>query len=49
MVSDIIKNNTKQYYIDYTRTRNEIRDKVGKYFYQQTECKPMVLIMLQEI
>ena len=49
MVSEIIKNNTKPFYIDYTKVRNEIRDKVGKYFYQETESKPMILIMIEEI
>lgn len=49
MASDIIKNNTKVSYIDYSKTKNEIRDKIGKYFYQQTESKPVILIMMQEV
>ena len=49
MSLEIIKNNTKVSYIDYGKTKNEIRDKVGNYFYQQTESKPIILIMIQEV
>ena len=49
MALEIIKNNTKGSYIDYGKTKNEIRDKIGNYFYQQTESKPIILIMVQEI
>lgn len=49
MALEIIKNNTKVSYIDYGKTKNEIRDKVGKYFYQETESKPVILIMMQEV
>lgn len=49
MALDIIKNNTKVSYIDYSKTKNEIRDKIGKYFYQETESKPVILIMMQEV
>ena len=49
MSLEIIKNNTKVSYIDYGKTKNEIRDKVGNYFYEQTESKPIILIMIQEI
>lgn len=49
MSLEIIKNNTKVSYIDYGKTKNEIRDKVGNYFYGQTESKPIILIMIQEI
>lgn len=49
MAKAIIENNTKGSYIDYSKVKNEIRDKVGKYFYQETECKPVLLIMMQEV
>ena len=49
MALDIITNNTKVSYIDYSKTKNEIRDKIGKYFYQETESKPIILIMIQEV
>jgi len=49
MAKDIIISNTNGNYIDYSKVKNDIRDKVGKYFYQETECKPILLIMMQEV
>ncbi len=49
MMLNIIKDNTKSSYVDYAKVKNEIRDKIGKYFYQETESKPIILIMMQEI
>ena len=46
---EIIQENTKSNYIDFNKVKIGIRDKVGKYFYEQTECKPMILIVLQEV
>ncbi len=45
----IVNENTKQNYVDFNKIKSGIRDKVGKYFYQQTECKPMILIVMQEV
>lgn len=39
----------KPNYIDYTKVKNGIRDRLGKYFYQETECKPMILVVTQEV
>ena len=47
--ASIIEANTKHNYVDYNNIKIEIRDKVGKYFYDQTECKPMILVVIQEI
>lgn len=46
---EVINENTKPNYVDFNKIKNGIRDKVGKYLYQQTECKPMVLIVMQEV
>jgi len=46
---NVIKENTKTNYVDFTKIKSGIRDKVGKYFYEQTECKPMVLIVIGEV
>ena len=35
--------------IDYNSIKNDIRDKLGKYFYNETECKPMVITVIQEV
>lgn len=46
---EIIKKNTNENYIDFNKVKSGIRDKLGKYLYQETECKPMILIVLQEV
>ncbi len=45
----VIKENTKENYIEFNKVKMGIRDKLGKYLYEQTESKPMILIMLQEV
>lgn len=45
----IVKEHIKPNYVDFNKIKSGIRDKVGKYFYQQTECKPMILIVMQEV
>ena len=47
--NEVIKENTKINYIDFNKTKIGIRDKVGKYLYQETECKPMILLVMQEV
>ena len=49
IASEIILKNTKTNYVDFSKVKFEIRDKVGKYFYEQTECKPMILIVIGEV
>ena len=46
---EVINENTKPYYIDFNKTRMGIRDRLGKYLYQETECKPMILLVMQEV
>ena len=47
---DIIKNNVEaDSKVDYTKIKNDVREKLGKYFYQETECKPMVITVIQEV
>ena len=46
---EIIHNNTKPAYVDFNKIKSEIRDKLGKYLYQETECKPMILVVIQEV
>ena len=46
---EVIKENSKTNYVAFTKIKSGIRDKVGKYFYEQTECKPMVLIVIGEV
>ena len=46
---NVIKDHTKSNYVDFSKVKLGIRDKVGKYFYEQTECKPMILIVIGEV
>ena len=46
---EIIENNIRPHYVDFNKIKSEVRDQVGKYFYNQTECKPMILIVIQEV
>lgn len=49
MASSVIKENTKSNFVDFSKVKLGIRDKVGKYFYEQTECKPMILVVIGEV
>ena len=49
IAADVIHENTKTNYVDFSKVKLGIRDKVGKYFYEQTECKPMILIVIGEV
>lgn len=49
IVSDVIKENVKENYIDYNKLKLSIREKLGKYLYKETESKPMIIIIVQEI
>ena len=46
---EVIRENTKENYVDYNKIKQGIRDRLGKYFYEETECNPMILIITQEI
>ncbi len=47
---EIITNNThNERYADYQKIRNEIREKVGDYLYKETECRPVLLTVIQEL
>lgn len=47
---ETIKSNTfSNKYADYVKIRNDIREQVGSYLYKQTQCKPVILTVIQEI
>ncbi len=46
---EIIENNINNNYVDYNNIKLEIRDKLSKYFYNETECKPMIIAVIQEV
>jgi ribonuclease J len=45
----VIKENIKDSYVDFTKIRNGIREKLSKFLYQATECNPMILVIIQEV
>ena len=47
VIKDNIENDTKK--VDYTNIKNDVRDRLGKYFYKETECKPMIITVIQEV
>ena len=46
---DIIEKNTSNNYVDYNNIKLEIREQLSKYFYSETECKPMIIAVIQEV
>ena len=47
--SEVIKEFTTPNYVDFNKIKLGIRDKLGKYFYQETGSKPMIIIVVQEV
>ena len=41
--------NTSEHKVDYTKVKNEIREELGNYFYKETEAKPMIITVIQEV
>ncbi len=46
---EVIESNISPKYIDFNNIKTEIRDKLSKYFYVETECKPMIIAVIQEV
>lgn len=42
-----IESNNKR--VDYTKIKSDVRDILGKFFYKQTESKPMIITVIQEV
>ncbi len=47
VIESNIETNTKK--VDYTKIKNDVRDVLGKFFYQATESKPMIITVIQEV
>ena len=39
--------NTK--HVEYNKLKNSLRENLGKYLYKETECKPMIITVFQEV
>lgn len=46
---NIIERNTNNNYVDYNNIKVQIREELSKYFYNETECKPMIIAVIQEV
>ena len=46
---NIIKANTHNNYLDYSKVKNSIREELSKYLYEETGNKPMIISVIQEI
>ena len=49
MSSEIINKNISSNYVDYSKIKSDLRDVLGNFFYTETECKPMVITLINEI
>ena len=45
----VIERNVTPNYIDYNKIKVEIREELSKYLYHETECKPMIIAVVQEV
>lgn len=46
---EVIMENIKPDNVNFNKIKLGIRDRLGKYLYKETECKPMILIVIQEV
>ena len=46
---NIINNNINPKYVDYNLIKVQIREELGKYLYEETACKPMIIAVVQEV
>jgi ribonuclease J len=36
-------------YVEFNKIKNSVREEVGKYLYLETECRPMIITVIQEV
>lgn len=46
---EVINENTSNNYVEYNKIKLGIRDRLSKYLYDETECKPMIITVIQEV
>lgn len=47
VIEGSIEINSKR--VDYSKIKNDVRDVLGKFFYKETESKPMIITVIQEV
>jgi tRNA pseudouridine(55) synthase len=45
----VIERNITPTYVDYNKIKNEIREELSRYLFEETECKPMIIAVVQEV
>ena len=45
----VIERNITPTYVDYNKIKNEIREELGNYLFNETACKPMIIAVIQEV
>lgn len=46
-INDSIEEKTKR--VDYSRIKNDVRDRLGRFLYEKTGSKPMIITVIQEV
>lgn len=46
---EVINSNISNNYVEFNKIKTGIRDELGKYLYNETECKPMIITVVNEI
>ena len=47
VIETSINDNNKR--VDYAKIKNDVRDVLGKFFFKETESKPMIITVIQEV
>ena len=47
VIEENIEQDSKK--VDYTAIKNSVRDKLGKFLYKETESRPMIITVIQEV
>lgn len=46
---NVIQRNISDVYVEYNKIKTEIREELGDYLFKETECKPMIIAVIQEV
>ena len=46
---EVINSNIGNNYVEFNKIKTGIRDELGKFLYTETECKPMIITVVNEI
>ncbi len=47
IIEETTNESTKR--VDYSKIKNDVREKLGHFFYEKTELKPMIITVIQEV